>query len=72
MKNLLFVLIRFYQRYITVLYPKACRYYPTCSQYMIEAVESYGVIRGVILGVKRILKCHPFSDGGIDMVSKQS
>ena len=43
-----------------------CKYYPTCSEYTIEAIQKYGVIHGVLLGVKRILKCNPFSKGGYD------
>ena len=44
----------------------SCRFHPTCSAYMIEAIESYGVIKGIVLGVKRILKCHPFYKGNYD------
>uniref|UniRef100_UPI002ED48F88 membrane protein insertion efficiency factor YidD n=1 Tax=Aminipila terrae TaxID=2697030 RepID=UPI002ED48F88 len=48
------------------LFPPTCRFYPTCSAYFIQAVEKYGVIKGSFLGIKRILKCHPFNPGGYD------
>ncbi len=68
MKSLFLVLIRIYQLCISPLTGPHCRYYPTCSAYAIEAVEKYGVIRGGILAVKRILRCHPFHNGGYDPV----
>lgn len=61
-------LIRFYQRALSPLKPPSCRFHPTCSSYMLEAVEKHGTLRGVWLGVKRILRCHPFSKGGYDPV----
>ena len=57
-----------YQRIISPLLPSACRFYPTCSQYMRDAVERYGVARGVWMGVRRLLRCHPFHAGGFDPV----
>lgn len=62
-------LIRFYQRYSSMLkgHP-TCKYFPTCSQYAIEALEKYGVIKGGLLAVWRILRCNPFSKGGYDPV----
>lgn len=48
--------------------PSACRFHPTCSEYMMEAVERYGVLRGVSMGVRRLLRCHPFHAGGFDPV----
>jgi len=59
-------LLRFYQKYISPLYPASCRYYPTCSQYSIEAVEKYGVFKGLLKSFWRILRCNPFSKGGVD------
>ena len=59
-------LIRFYQKYIAPLKGPTCRFYPTCSQYAIEAFKKYGVIKGMFLTIKRILKCHPFHPGGYD------
>lgn len=60
--------IRGYQRYISPLLPDACIYIPTCSQYAVEAIEKYGVVKGCWLGVRRISRCHPFHAGGYDPV----
>ena len=60
--------IRGYQRYISPLLPDVCIYIPTCSQYAVEAIEKYGVVKGCWLGVRRILRCHPFHAGGYDPV----
>ncbi len=68
MQNLLTLLLRFYKRMISPLLPSACRFYPTCSEYMLEAVNRYGARRGVWLGLKRLLRCHPFDEGGFDPV----
>ena len=61
-------LLRGYKRWLSPLFPPACRYDPTCSQYAREAVERYGVLRGLWLGLRRLLRCHPFSRGGSDPV----
>jgi uncharacterized protein len=61
-------LIRLYQGILSPLAGPCCRFYPTCSNYVIEAVETYGAGRGLWLGVKRLLKCHPFHSGGVDPV----
>ncbi len=60
--------IRFYQAAISPLSPPSCRFVPTCSHYTYEAIEKYGVVRGGWLGVKRLLRCHPFHPGGYDPV----
>jgi len=60
------VLVRFYQRAISPLLGSQCRFAPTCSQYMIEAIEKYGPVRGVFKGTMRICRCHPFHPGGYD------
>jgi putative membrane protein insertion efficiency factor len=60
--------LRLYQLCLSPLLPSACRFYPTCSQYMMQAVEKHGVLRGVWMGTKRLAKCHPFHAGGIDPV----
>ncbi|MDO5385733.1 MAG: membrane protein insertion efficiency factor YidD [Pseudomonadota bacterium] len=68
LKTLLILLIKFYQRFISPLFPGVCRYRPTCSQYMIEAVQTHGLIKGLCLGAKRILRCHPWGGSGYDPV----
>lgn len=66
MKKILLTLIKVYQNYISRIFGKKCRFYPTCSEYTYNAIDKYGVIKGCFLGIKRILKCHPFHSGGID------
>ncbi len=60
--------IRFYQRFISPLFPPTCRFEPSCSQYGYEAIARYGILRGGWLAVKRICRCHPFNPGGYDPV----
>ena len=64
MKGFLLALIRFYQRSISPLFPRRCRFIPTCSEYAREAVEKYGAAKGGLLALKRFLRCHPFHKGG--------
>ena len=68
MKSLLLKLIRFYQRKISPLFGPKCRFYPTCSAYTFEAIERYGAVRGVFLGIRRILRCNILFPGGVDPV----
>ena len=68
MKNLLILIIEFYQDWISPLKPPTCRFIPTCSNYAITAIKKYGAKTGVILTIKRLLKCHPFHKGGYDPV----
>ncbi len=65
-KKILIFLIKLYQKYISPLLGSNCRYYPTCSEYTKQAVDKYGIIKGSILGIIRIIKCNPFSKGGVD------
>ena len=65
---LLVYAIKFYKFFISPMMPQACKYYPTCSVYSIQAIKRFGLIRGGYLSLKRILSCNPFSDGGIDPV----
>jgi|SRR5690554_1255543 len=60
--------VRFYQRAISPLLPPMCRYRPTCSTYMLEALRRYGFFKGGFLGLKRLLRCHPLRPGGYDPV----
>ena len=64
--------IRLYQRFISPALPRRCKYEPTCSRYAIEAIGEYGVLKGVVLAVWRLLRCNPFSHGGYDPVSEQT
>ena len=68
MKRVLLWLIRFYRRHISPHLPAMCRYYPTCSCYAIEAIETYGALRGGLLALWRVLRCNPLSNGGYDPV----
>ncbi|MDP3481110.1 MAG: membrane protein insertion efficiency factor YidD [Desulfoprunum sp.] len=67
-KRCLLGLVRGYQYFISPLFPPCCRFTPTCSAYTIQAIEKYGVFRGSFLSLRRILRCHPFSQGGYDPV----
>jgi putative membrane protein insertion efficiency factor len=68
MRKLIVGALRFYKRWISPALPSACRYYPTCSEYMLEAVEKHGALRGTAMGLKRLSRCHPFHAGGYDPV----
>ncbi|WP_427813159.1 membrane protein insertion efficiency factor YidD [Enterococcus sp. 22-H-5-01] len=61
-------LVRGYQRFISPLFPPSCRYYPSCSSYMIKAVQVHGAPKGFLMGISRILRCQPFAKGGLDYV----
>lgn len=71
MKKFLIYLVRGYQRFISPAFPPSCRYYPTCSNYMICAIQVHGAVKGTLMGMARILRCHPFVRGGIDYVPKK-
>jgi hypothetical protein len=66
--RLLVLLVRLYQRLIGPGLPRACRYYPSCSAYAVEALERHGALRGGWLATRRIFRCHPFHPGGVDPV----
>jgi len=68
MKKLLILIIKFYRKYISSLKSPCCRFYPTCSEYALEAITKYGALKGGFLSIKRVLKCHPFNKGGYDPV----
>jgi putative membrane protein insertion efficiency factor len=68
MQSLILALLRGYKRWLSPLLPSACRFTPTCSEYMLEAVSRYGAGHGVWLGLRRLLRCHPFHAGGFDPV----
>jgi len=61
-------LLKFYQLFISPLLGNRCRFYPSCSQYMIEAIEIHGILKGIYLGLKRLGRCQPFCEGGVDPV----
>jgi len=67
-KKILIGFIKIYQKTLSLLIGNGCRFYPTCSSYSIEAIETYGCVKGVILTFRRIGRCHPLNDGGFDPV----
>ncbi|MDI9243789.1 membrane protein insertion efficiency factor YidD [Marinobacter sp. CHS3-4] len=68
MRKLLLLPIRFYQYAISPMMASHCRYHPTCSQYAVEAISYHGGIKGLFLAIKRLLRCHPWTEGGYDPV----
>ncbi|MBN8200946.1 MULTISPECIES: membrane protein insertion efficiency factor YidD [Bacillaceae] len=70
-KKILILIFRFYQIVISPLKPPTCRFYPTCSHYGLESVKRFGALKGGWLTIKRILKCHPFHPGGVDLVPEE-
>jgi putative membrane protein insertion efficiency factor len=65
---LLIGVITFYQKFISPILPRSCRFYPTCSEYAIQAINKYGILKGTGKAIIRLLKCHPFHPGGYDPV----
>ena len=70
MTRAIVLILRAYKRYVSPWLPPACRFEPTCSQYMAEAVERFGPAQGVFLGMRRLIRCHPFCAGGFDPVPR--
>ncbi len=68
MKRLALGLIKLYKATLSKVLPPSCRFVPSCSMYTYEAIEKYGVVRGIWLGARRIMRCHPFNPGGYDPV----
>jgi putative membrane protein insertion efficiency factor len=61
-------LIQIYRRFLSPMLPPTCRYEPSCSLYTVQAIEKYGVLKGLFMGILRVLRCHPFARGGFDPV----
>ncbi len=70
MKTSIILMIRLYQHTLRYLFPPSCRFTPGCSEYAAEAIRMHGVWRGILLGLRRISKCHPFHEGGVDEVPR--
>ena len=70
MRFLILKIIRMYQKYISPLLGPSCRFHPTCSEYALQAIETYGIFRGGFLAIKRILKCNPWGGTGADPLPK--
>ena len=71
-KKILLNIINLYQKFISPLKPKTCRFYPTCSSYAKEVIDTYGSLKGGWMSIKRISRCHPFNPGGYDPVPKKN
>ncbi len=65
-RDLLILALRFYRRYVSPMKPPTCRYVPTCSEYSIQALQKYGLVKGTAKSIWRVLRCNPFSKGGYD------
>lgn len=72
MRAVLIAPIRAYQRVISPLFPRRCKYHPTCSQYAVDAIREFGPARGVVLAGWRLLRCNPWSHGGVDYAHDQT
>ena len=63
--------VRFYQRFVSPAIPQRCKYHPSCSEYAVTAIRRYGILRGLVLAGWRLLRCNPWSHGGVDFVDDQ-
>ncbi|MGE0027056.1 MAG: membrane protein insertion efficiency factor YidD [Thermoleophilia bacterium] len=72
MKAVLIGPIRAYQKVVSPMFPRRCKYHPTCSQYAVDAIREFGVIRGTVLASWRLLRCNPWSHGGVDYAHDQT
>ena len=72
LRGILVAPIRLYQRTLSPALPARCKYHPSCSEYAVQAVRRYGVVRGVVLAGWRLLRCNPWSHGGVDFVEDQT
>ena len=68
---IIIVTIKVYRYFVSPLLGNSCRYFPTCSEYSIEALKTFGFFKGLFLSIKRILSCHPWKDGGYDPIKKE-
>lgn len=68
MKKLVIIILKIYKKYISGFFPPSCKYHPTCSMYAIEAIEKYGIFKGGLITIWRVLRCNPFLKGGYDPV----
>jgi len=66
MKNIIIGFIKFYKLFLSPILPNSCKFYPTCSDYMILSIDKYGILKGLLKGVWRIIRCNPISKGGVD------
>ncbi len=71
MRKLFMLMVRGYQKYISPMKAPCCRFYPTCSQYSIEAFQKHGAIKGLYLTINRLIRCNPYNKGGIDYVPEE-
>lgn len=67
LKSLILKIVRFYQKFVSPALGEHCRFYPSCSEYCYLAIQKYGILKGLFFGMKRILRCHPWNEGGIDL-----
>ena len=72
MKAVLIAPIRAYQKVVSPMFPRRCKYHPTCSQYAVDAIREFGVVRGMVLASWRLLRCNPWSHGGVDYAHDQT